>query len=194
MKWIYFGTENPIWLIWIIWNSWETLTKRTIIQFIQVSVIGLVARAVNYDQIGTMRVLRTLRALRPLRAVSRFAGMRVRPALNGARVWVHSVDSSKMPTKQPFSPYQVKEEGENNDPRHLKQHLSLTDPVLIAGTGFPRKRIPINQLFSSQHRETPPSDASLPSAGLWQVWFYWSPNTAFLSSLCPRLCVTHRCL
>lgn len=49
----------------------------------QVSVIGLVASVFNYDQMGTMRVLRTLRALRPLRAVSRFAGMRVRPAPTG---------------------------------------------------------------------------------------------------------------
>lgn len=56
------------------------LTKATITELSQVSVFGLVARAVNYDQIGTVRVLRTLRALRPLRAVSRFAGMRVRPA------------------------------------------------------------------------------------------------------------------
>lgn len=87
-------------------------TKRAIIRFMQVSVIGLVARAVNYDQIGSMRVLRTLRALRPLRAVSRFAGIRVRAALTGARHQRHRLSrlNRQLPSKPPFSPSQVTEQ------------------------------------------------------------------------------------
>ncbi len=86
-------------------------TKRAIIRFMQVSVIGLVARWVNYDQIGSMRVLRTLRALRPLRAVSRFAGIRVRAALTGARLRRHRLSrlSRQLRSKPRFSPSQVTE-------------------------------------------------------------------------------------
>ncbi len=84
-------------------------TKRAIIGFMQVSVIGLVARWVNYDQIGSMRVLRTLRALRPLRAVSRFAGIRVRAALTGARLRRHRLSrlNRQLRSKPRFSPSQV---------------------------------------------------------------------------------------
>lgn len=87
-------------------------TKPAIIRFVQVSVIGLVARVVNYDQIGSMRVLRTFRALRPLRAVSRFAGMRVRASLTGARHRRHRLSrlNRQLPSKPPFSPSQVTEE------------------------------------------------------------------------------------
>lgn len=38
------------------------------------------ANALGYSELGAIKSLRTLRALRPLRALSRFEGMRVRPA------------------------------------------------------------------------------------------------------------------